>query len=95
VSARVRTMRQPRRPIARKAAHTRHRALFEATRSSLSSPRATIRNESSGNGRRGAFASSHSARLYASRSSSVIRTTGIAFGWNRLNTASAVIDGGR
>jgi hypothetical protein len=34
----------------------------------------------SGNGRCSAFASSHGARIHASRSSSVVRITGIALG---------------
>jgi hypothetical protein len=32
-------------------------------------------------GRRNTFASSHGARIQTSRSSSVVRITGIAFGW--------------
>jgi hypothetical protein len=48
--------------------------------SSLSTPRATIRNASSGNGRCSAFASSHGARIHTSRASSVVRITGIALG---------------
>jgi hypothetical protein len=48
--------------------------------SSLSAPRATIFNASSGSGRCNAFASSHGARIQTSRSSSVVETTGIAFG---------------
>ena len=36
---------------------------------------------SSGNGRCSAFASSRGARIQTSRSSSVVRITGIAFGW--------------
>ena len=50
-----------------------------ATRSSLSAPRATIRNASSGTGLCNALASSHGARIQTSRSSSVMRITGIAF----------------
>jgi hypothetical protein len=49
--------------------------------SSLSAPRATIFSASSGNGRCSAFASSHGARIQTSRSSSVVRITGMAFGW--------------
>jgi hypothetical protein len=41
----------------------------------------TILSASSGNGRRSAFASSHGARIQTSRSSSVVRITGMAFGW--------------
>jgi hypothetical protein len=48
--------------------------------SSLSAPRATILRTSSGSGRRSAFASSHGARIQTSRSSSVVRMTGIALG---------------
>ena len=47
----------------------------------LSAPRATIFNVSSGSGRCSAFASSRGARIQTSRSSSVVRITGIAFGW--------------
>jgi hypothetical protein len=47
----------------------------------LSTPRATILSASSGNGRYSAFASSHGARIQTSRSSSVVKITGIAFGW--------------
>jgi len=43
-------------------------SLYAAARSSLSSPRITIFNASSGNGRCNAFASSHGARIHASRS---------------------------
>jgi hypothetical protein len=52
-----------------------------AARSSLSAPRATILSASSGNGRCTAFASSLGARIQASRSSSVVKITGIALGW--------------
>jgi hypothetical protein len=52
-----------------------------AARSSLSLPRATIRTASSGNGLCSVLASSHGARIQTSRSSSVVRTIGIAFGW--------------
>jgi hypothetical protein len=52
-----------------------------ATLSSLSAPRATILIASSGNGRCSALASSHGARIQTSRSSSVSRMTGMAFGW--------------
>jgi len=48
--------------------------------SSLSSPRITILSALSGNGRCSAFASSHGARIHTSRSSSVVKITGIAFG---------------
>jgi hypothetical protein len=49
--------------------------------SSLSAPRPTIFSASSGNGRCNAFASSQGARIQTSRSSSLVRITGIAFGW--------------
>ena len=52
-----------------------------AGRSSLSAPRITILSASSGNGRCSALASSHGARIHTSRSSSVVRITGMAFGW--------------
>jgi hypothetical protein len=51
-----------------------------AARSSLSAPRATTRSASSGNGRCSAFASSQGARIQTSRSSSVVRITGMALG---------------
>ncbi len=49
--------------------------------SSLSTPRATILSASSDNGRCSALASFHGARIHTSRSSSVVRIKGIAFGW--------------
>jgi hypothetical protein len=49
--------------------------------SSLSAPRITILIASSDNGRCNAFASSHGARIQTSRSSTVVRITGMAFGW--------------
>src|SRR3984893_5382617 len=52
-----------------------------AARSSLSTPRATIFRSASGEGRCSALASSHGARIQTSRSSWVVRITGIAFGW--------------
>jgi hypothetical protein len=42
---------------------------------------------SSGNGRCSPFASSHGARIQTSHSSSVVRITGIAFGWIGATTA--------
>src|ERR1700761_792494 len=57
------------------------RGLHAAALSSLSAPRATILSASSGNGRCSAFASSQGARSQTSRASSVVRITGIAFGW--------------
>ena len=50
---------------------------YAAARSSLSAPRITILSASSGNGRCNAFASSHGARIQTS----VVRITGIGFGW--------------
>jgi hypothetical protein len=49
-----------------------------ASLSSLSAPRMTILSASSGSGRCNAFASSHGARIHTSRSSSVVRITGMA-----------------
>jgi hypothetical protein len=54
---------------------------YAAALSSLSAPRMTICNALSGSGRCSVFASSHGARIQTSRSSSVVRITGIAFGW--------------
>jgi hypothetical protein len=51
-----------------------------AARSSLSAPRATILSASSASGLCNAFASSHGARIQTSRSSSVVRITGMALG---------------
>jgi hypothetical protein len=53
-------------------------------------PRATILSPSSGNGRCKAFASSQEARIQTSRSSLVVRITGIAFGWIGSTMAFAV-----
>ena len=61
--------------------------LHVAALSSLSAPRATIFKASYGNGRCRAFASSHGARIETSRSSSVVRMTGIALGWIGPTTA--------
>jgi len=61
--------------------------LHAAARSSLSAPRMTILSALSGNGRCNALASSHGARIQTSRSSSVARITGIAFGWIGSTTA--------
>jgi hypothetical protein len=58
-----------------------------AALSSLSAPRATILIVPSGNGRCSALASSHGARIQTSRSSSVCRMTGMAFGWIGSTTA--------
>ena len=57
-----------------------------AAPSSLSAPRMTILSASSGSPCN-AFASSHGARIQTSRSSSVIRITGMAFGWIGSTTA--------
>ena len=46
----------------------------------LPCPRLTIFIASSGNGRCNALASSHGARIQTSRSSSVVKMTGMAFG---------------
>ena len=59
--------------------------IHAADLSSLSSPRATILIASSGNGRCSALASSHGARIQTSRSSSVSRMTGMAFGMDRFD----------
>jgi len=53
----------------------------DAARSSLSAPRMTILSALSGNGRCNALASSHDARIRTSHSSSVVRITGMAYGW--------------
>jgi hypothetical protein len=49
------------------------------------------RNASSGNGRCNAFASSHGARIQTSHSSSVVRITGIALGWNGSTIAFGAV----
>jgi hypothetical protein len=46
---------------------------------------------SSDDGRCNAFASSHGARIQASRSSSVVKITGIALGWIGFTTAFASV----
>src|SRR5262245_29605040 len=58
-----------------------------AARSSLSAPRMTISSASSGDGRCSAFASSQGARIQMSRSSSVVKITGIALSWIGATTA--------
>ena len=55
--------------------------LYVAIGSSLSEPRATIFRVSSANGRCNAFPSSHGARIQTSRSSSMVRITGMTLGW--------------
>jgi hypothetical protein len=62
------------------AMRTKADSLMLAALSSLSAPLATISNPSSANGRCSALASSHGARIQTSRSSSVVRITGIASG---------------
>jgi hypothetical protein len=64
---------------------------YAAARSSLSAPRITILSASSGTGRCSALASSHDARIHPSRSSSVCRITGMAFGWIGSTTALGVV----
>src|ERR1700744_6491409 len=59
--------------------------------SSLSAPRITILSASSGSGRCNALASSHGARNHTSRSSSVVRITGIALGWIGATTAFGTV----
>jgi hypothetical protein len=66
-----------------------HHAHAAAARSSL--PRITILSASSGNGRCNALASSHGARTYASRSSSVVKITGMSFGWIGSTTAFGAV----
>src|SRR5262249_58659325 len=67
------------------------RQAYAATLSSLSAPRMTILSASSGRGRCSAFASSHGARIQTSRSSSVTKITGIAFGWIGSTTAFGAV----
>jgi hypothetical protein len=55
-------------------------------------PRITNVTASSGSGRCNAFASSHGARIQTSRSSPVVRITGIALGWIGSTTAFGEID---
>ena len=69
--------------------------------SSLSARRLTIIKPSCASGLCTAFASSQGARIYTSRSSSVVRITGMAFGWigstiafgwaNRLKLAKMMV----
>jgi hypothetical protein len=44
-----------------------------------------------GNGRCNALASSHGARIHTSRSSSVVRITGMALGWIGFTTALGAV----
>jgi Rha family phage regulatory protein len=67
------------------------REFHAAILSSLSGPRMTIFRASSGSGRWSALASSHGARSQASRSSSVVRMTGIALGWIGATTAFGAV----
>jgi hypothetical protein len=57
----------------------------------FSAPRMTILSASPGGGRCNAFASSHGARIQASRSSSVVRITGMALAWIGFTTANGQI----
>ena len=66
-----------------------HAAYAAAALSSLSAPRATMISASSGNWRCSALASSQGARIHTSRSSLVIKITGMAFGWTGSTTAFA------
>src|SRR6202000_3115571 len=68
-----------------------HNLVFYAAASSLSAPRATILSALFGSGRCNALASSHGARSQTSRSSSVVRITGIAFGWIGSTTAFGAV----
>ena len=75
-----------------KVVHLRNRNQAEvghaaAARSSLSAPRMTIQSASSGTDRCNALASSHGARIQTSRSSSVVRITGMPFRWIGSTTA--------
>ena len=54
---------------------------YAATLSSFSAPRITIFSASSGRALWRSFASFHGARIHTSRSSSVVRITGIALRW--------------
>jgi hypothetical protein len=71
------------------------RAAVAAARSSLSAPRMTILSASSGNGRCSALASSHGARIHKSRSSSLVRITGMALSTLRLRPTHQPIRGRR
>jgi hypothetical protein len=51
----------------------------------------TILSASSGSDRCNAFASSHGARIQTSHSSSVVRITGIAFGWIVSTTVQQLV----
>jgi hypothetical protein len=66
-----------------------HRDHAAAARSSLSAPRTTILIASSGNGRCNAWPRP-TVRIHTSRSSSVVRITGMAFGWIGRLAASVV-----
>ena len=63
----------------------------KAAAQSLSARRMTILSASSGNGRCSAIVSSQGARIQTSRSSSVVRITGIAFGCIGSTTAIGVV----
>ena len=77
-------------PAPVKPSISRHRNL-RCRLSSLSAPRITIFSASSGSGRCSTFASSQGARIQTSRSSSVVRITGIAFGWIGSTTGLCLI----
>ena len=66
-------------------------AVYAAAWSSLSAPRATMIIASSGKGRCSAFASSHGARIHMSRSSSVVKITGMALGCIAPTTAFGAV----
>jgi hypothetical protein len=67
--------------------------LHAAALSSLSTPRATISNPSSGTGLCSALAPSHGARIQTSRSSSVVSITGVALEWIGSTTAFSAMPG--
>ena len=58
---------------------------------SLSAPRITIIRFASGNGLCSALASSHGARIHTSRSSSVVKITGMSFWWIGSTTAIGAV----
>ena len=85
----VRVLHQPPRGLFRISKGAIVGEIHAAALSSLSAPRATIFSALPGSGRRSALASSHGARNQASRSSSVVRITGMAFGWMARRQRSA------
>jgi hypothetical protein len=62
-----------------------------AALSSFSSPRITILSASSDTGRCSALAFSYGARIETSRSSGVVKITGVAFGWVGSTTAFGAV----